>query len=643
MYFGFQGLRLFVQPLPLGLARALGRGMGTAAFHLLAGQRRLAEQHLCLALPEALSPSQRRRVARGVFRNIGQTAMEWLVLPRLSDSRLQRLVTMEGTERLREALAKGRGAILLTAHLGNWELITFCVTQLGFSGGVLARPLRYPEYESFFTQMRRAKGVTTLARGSLKEAAKLLRANQLIGVLPDQDVDRLEGIFVEFFGRPAYTPVGPAALSLMTGAPLVPCFAVREGERFRFVVEPPLAAPETPDRREALAALTQAWSAVVESYIRRYPDQWVWMHRRWKTQPVNEVKEVKEVNEVKEVKEVNEVKEVKEEGGDIRPPASSFRLPASGFQPPTKQFSRPALALSLGACGLLLGALFAGCGKRAAPAAAAREGGLAEDPRAAQQMSGFKLTGYGGTGAKEWELDGTEASVEDGIVTILRPDGVGYEPERTATLKAGAARINQRTRHVRMEQDVTIRTSDGLWLTTPVLHWMPDQDRVATDLPVRLETDHMLLRARGMTGLTELGRVTFEDDVELVLNPSDHEAPGDGPKQVFITCDGPLTFDYQHHIATFEENVHVRDPGGDLYSDKLVAYLDEQTRAIRYAEAIGRVRIVQQQNTARSERAVYEPALGKMTLVGKPSLLVYPSDSDEDVQLSFGGLTATAR
>jgi lipopolysaccharide export system protein LptA len=111
---------------------------------------------------------------------------------------------------------------------------------------------------------------------------------------------------------------------------------------------------------------------------------------------------------------------------------------------------------------------------------------------------------------------------------------------------------------------------------------------------------------------------------------------------VTITCDGPLSFDYENHVATFEHNVHVQDPKGDIYSDTLIAYLDETTHTIRYAEAIGRVRIHQDQNTALSERAIYEPAIGKITLVGKPSLLVYPSGGSQGAQLSFGGLAAAS-
>ncbi len=149
----------------------------------------------------------------------------------------------------------------------------------------------------------------------------------------------------------------------------------------------------------------------------------------------------------------------------------------------------------------------------------------------------------------------------------------------------------------------------------------------------------MLIRGRGLRGRTELKQSTIFADVELVLNPSDDELPGERT-QVIITCDGPLSFDYVNNVAIFEENVYVQDPRGDLYSDTLVAYLDETSHAIRYAEAIGRVRMEQYQNTALSERAIYEPAIGKITLVGQPSLLVYPDSDGGDQTLAFGGLAA---
>ena len=304
------------------------------------------------------------------------------------------------------------------------------------------------------------------------------------------------------------------------------------------------------------------------------------------------------------------------------------------------------IALMLVACCLSLVAALTGCGKPAKPDSIITQetpaaSAATPDPSAAQQMSGFTLTGYETDGTKRWVLDGQGASLDGNIVTIHQPNAVGYDLNRTAYLTASAAQVDQTNRHVRLEHDVTIHTSDGLWWTSPVLHWIPDENQMATDTSVRIETDHMLLRGRGARGLTQLKETTVFEDIELVLNPSDRDLPGGGPKQVVITCDGPLSFDYGNNVAIFEKNVHVQDPNGDIYSDKLIAYLDQATHTVRYAEAVGRVRIHQNQNTALSERAIYEPAIGKITLVGKPSLLVYPSQEGESPQLSFGGLAAT--
>lgn len=205
-------------------------------------------------------------------------------------------------------------------------------------------------------------------------------------------------------------------------------------------------------------------------------------------------------------------------------------------------------------------------------------------------------------------------------------------PKRTAYLTASLAQVNQTSRRVRLEQEVTIHTSDGIWLMSPTMYWLPDQNELITDQAVRLETDHMLLRGRGATGQTHLKHAVILRDVELVLNPTTDERAGER-SHVKITCDGPLSFDYDHHVATFEQNVHVKDAQGDLYSDRLIAYLDPVNRTITYAEALGRVRIVQEANLASGERAVYEPAKGKVTLLGSPSLLIYP-EKNQTPQLS---------
>ena len=285
MWLAFAAVRGVCRWLPLPVAQAIGSIVGLVIYALLARYRSLARAHLRMAFGESLSEPTERRIARRVFMNLGRTMLEWFVIDRLSPAQLARVVDIQGLPHMEQALQKGRGAICVSAHFGNWELGPMSMAQRGFQGAVIARQLRYPEYQDFLWSMRERKGVRTIDRGAIKPVLQVLRANQLIGMMPDQDMDSVEGLFVEFFGRPAYTPVGPAALSMLTGAPIVPCFVVRVGRRFRLVIEEPIAVPRTGDRAADLIAITQAWSRRVEAHIRAYPDHWVWMHRRWKTQP----------------------------------------------------------------------------------------------------------------------------------------------------------------------------------------------------------------------------------------------------------------------------------------------------------------------------------------------------------------------
>ncbi len=285
MFLTFRGVRAIVRWLPLSVAQTLGGWLGYAAYGLLGKTRAQTLAHLGTAFGPALSASPKHRIARRLFMNLGKNAMEWCVLERLSAQSIRRRVDIQGLAHLHRSLAKGRGVIALSAHFGNWELLALTLAACGFQGGVLARRLRDPEYESFLVRMRKRQGVATWERGSVKDVARRLQANQMIGMMPDQDIDSLEGVFVDFFDRPTYTPVGPAALTLMTGAPILPCVIIRTGRRFRIVIDEPIPITRTGDRTRDLIAITQAWSRVVESYIRCYPDHWVWMHRRWKTAP----------------------------------------------------------------------------------------------------------------------------------------------------------------------------------------------------------------------------------------------------------------------------------------------------------------------------------------------------------------------
>jgi KDO2-lipid IV(A) lauroyltransferase len=584
--------------LPLAWLRAIGRALGQTAGICLPAQRRLIDQHLSFAFGDSLSAQERRHIAKGVFLNLGQTFMEWLGMPKLSVKAMQDLITVEGLEHLQAALSRGHGVLACSAHFGNWELISPYLKSLGFEGALLARRLRYPEYESFLISMRAQKGVPTHERGSVKDVARILRENRIIGFMPDQDTEGLEGIFVDFFGHPAYTPAGPAALSLMTGAAIVPCFMIREGAGFRLVITPAVPQPEgVADRKQAIALLTQAWSRVMEDFIRRYPQQWVWMHRRWKSTPESIAARAQ-----------------------ARPRTSG---PLAG------------VALALWACiaaGALIGAC-AGCGSRGNDGKAASKASKAAPAVPDQQLDGFALTGYGNDGSKRWELQGTEASLEGDIVTIQKPNGIGYETDRRAYLTAKQALVHQSSRNVSLREDVTIHTSDGVWFTTPTLEWIPDIERAQTDDPVRIETDHMLIRGRGFDGMAHLKQARVLRDVEVLLNPSDEDRPGLEPKQVTITCSGHLDYEYGKGLVTFHDNVHVIDANGELFSDLMVAYLNSDGRTIRYAEATGNVRIVQQGHHALSDRAVYEPAKGKITLVGKPKLELIPEPGQQKLNL----------
>lgn len=270
-------LKCTVQYLPRPFALWLGRIGGGVCYRLLSKERKRVIRHLCTALGDY-------SIARDVFKHLGMNLMEWLQMPRMDRNRINRVVKATGLERIDKALAKGKGVIILTSHLGNWEYLAAYLTLNGYKGAVVGRRIYYPRYDRLLVGLRHSVGVDTLWRnGSVRSMVEVLRQNRLLGVLPDQDTDKVDGIFIDFFGQPAYTPTGPVVLSLATGASIVPCFITREGKGHHVYVEEPMELTVTCDKAETIRINTERWSTVVEQYIRRYPEQWVWMHRRWET------------------------------------------------------------------------------------------------------------------------------------------------------------------------------------------------------------------------------------------------------------------------------------------------------------------------------------------------------------------------
>jgi KDO2-lipid IV(A) lauroyltransferase len=273
--------------IPWRIGVAIGGGLGRAAWHTLPSARRVALDNLAAALPE-LAERERVRIGRRSLANLGRAAMELLMLFRRPDTPVQRWCTFDDSERLRAATAPGQGVIFVTGHTGNWELLAAVVARLGHPLSVVATPVYDERLDQRLVAARAAHGVETIRRGSASAGRQLLsalRRNAILGMLIDQDTD-VEGTFVPFFGRPAYTPIGAAALALRTNASVVCGFLVRDGSaRHHVLLEGPISLTRTGDADRDIVENTARFTNIIERHIRAYPDQWIWFHRRWKRRP----------------------------------------------------------------------------------------------------------------------------------------------------------------------------------------------------------------------------------------------------------------------------------------------------------------------------------------------------------------------
>ncbi len=269
--------------LPMPAALAVGRGLGTAAHALLATPRRLAVAHMGLAFPE-LDLATRRRLVRATFRHAGQAFAELSLFETIL--RRPDYVRLEGAEALDTALARGRGAIAVTGHVGNWELLAAWAAAIGYPITVVVRRVNDLRFHSLIVRFRAAAGVEVLVRDDPRFVAAVgdaLRRNRVVAMLIDQDT-RGAGVFVPFFGRPAHTPPGAALLALRARVPVVTVFIERRPEGGHLVRVAPVPT-ELPRGREGVRELTARLTAAIEAQIRRSPAEWVWWHERWRKQP----------------------------------------------------------------------------------------------------------------------------------------------------------------------------------------------------------------------------------------------------------------------------------------------------------------------------------------------------------------------
>ncbi|MDF7801539.1 lysophospholipid acyltransferase family protein [Pontiellaceae bacterium B1224] len=272
--------------MPLPMVRGLGYVVGFVFGNVIRHHRTDALLALERSIPE-LTPRECKRTINTMYHLQGVNFMELIWYSTKDRSRLFDAVEVENEHYITEALSRGKGVLALTAHFGNFELLTMATGALGYKMTVIVKPIKTPAVNEAMTKLRDHEGLTFLDRdNAYRDCLKALRRNEFVGMIIDQNMIRESGIFVDFFGRPACTSPGLAYMSAQSKAPVLPVFIHKKSDgRFLLKVQKPIDPPV--DRSpEVIQAATQLYTKVIESAVREDPKQWIWMHRRWKTTPV---------------------------------------------------------------------------------------------------------------------------------------------------------------------------------------------------------------------------------------------------------------------------------------------------------------------------------------------------------------------
>ncbi len=465
-YRGLVLLKWIVQRLPIQIGVVLGGVLGWIAFWLAAHQRSLTLGHLKTGLGEETSRWQRFCIAERLFIHLGQNLAEVLALSQLKNGFLASRVEAQGLEKINQVLKNKKGGIVITPHFGNWELLAWFLAQNGYEGYGIARRLSYEPYDRLINECRQNQRIKILNRDhSPRELIKKLKQNQLIGLLPDQDIHSIEGVFVNFLGRLAYTPTSPVRLARATGAPLIPCFFRRiKGTRYELIVEDPIYISSGIDKQEDLYRYTQAWSQIFERYIRQYPWQWAWMHPRWKTTLKN---------------------------NDVLCRTVLLFLSI----------------LWMGRCALY-----------------AEIGPSDQDNRqknADQEIWNFSLSGYEPTGKKKWEVNGNTASIfSQEQIQLEEVKATSYNSAGNITLSSKTGVFDKIQNDIFLKDNVIGKTSDGATLRTESLAYQANSGLVKTDDFVEVEQEAMKTFGYGAEAQPEQKKIALKKNVTIIAKPS---------------------------------------------------------------------------------------------------------------------------
>lgn len=273
--------------LPRPLARAKGITLGLIVYLVHGRLRRVGMRNLALAFP-GKSRRERARILRGEYVSLGRQLAEFCLFPRYTKENVNRVVVYDGFENFERAFARGKGVIFLTAHLGGWELSAFVHSLHGHPLSIVMRSLDNPYVDQLIQSYRTMHGNRTVDKGDfIRGLLSAMRAGETVGILMDTNMTPPQGVFVDYFGIPACTASGLARIALRTDAAVVPGFTIWDARlrKYRLRFDPPVELVRTEDEQADIVANTAKFTQIIEDYVRRYPEQWLWVHRRWKTRP----------------------------------------------------------------------------------------------------------------------------------------------------------------------------------------------------------------------------------------------------------------------------------------------------------------------------------------------------------------------
>jgi KDO2-lipid IV(A) lauroyltransferase len=277
---------------PRSIARSIGASIGAIAYHLLGRLRSTGRSNLALAYPEK-SQAERETILRGVYRSLGWEMAEFCQMSRYTPEQAGKFIRYEGLENYLAARSQGKGVLVLTGHLGAWELSSFYHSLVGYPMSLVIRRLDNPLVDAFVNRIRCLHGNRVIHKDDFARGLLTAMHNgDTVGILMDTNMTPPQGVFVPFFGVEACTATALARVALKSGAAVVPGFLVWHEQEGRYVLHfgAPLELIRSADPQADIVANTALFTAVTESYIRQYPDQWLWVHRRWKTRPEGQPK-----------------------------------------------------------------------------------------------------------------------------------------------------------------------------------------------------------------------------------------------------------------------------------------------------------------------------------------------------------------